>query len=283
MSGNEPQTNPSLWQLTQGDGFTTLKFAGALWNDSAKLFEQEYPKLVKAEPVQHFVLHFSQVSDISPAWMRALLAFRNELKAINKLVRLILVNSRVKTLIKEQGLESALTSVPTLREALLDFGLVTKKALDVNFVNPFLAATMRVLKVQMQVDAKPGKLSLLEGSQKFQGDISGVLGLVSEAFNGSIVISFPEATFLKIMSKMLGEEFKSLTKEIEDGAGELTNMIFGQAKTLLNERGYALQTAIPAVVTGANHSVQGLSKGPRVTVPFETEIGPFYIEICISG
>ena len=139
--------------------------------------------------------------------------------------------------LKELGVDEALRSVPTLREALVDFGLVTKKTLDVNFINPFLTATMRVLQVQASVDAKAGKISKKEDVSRFLGDISGVIGLVSETFSGAVVISFPEKTFLKIMGTMLGSEYQSITKEIEDGAAELTNMVFGQAKITLNEKG----------------------------------------------
>lgn len=110
-----------------------------------------------------------------------------------------------------------------------------------------------------------------------------MIGLVSDVFSGSVVISFPQATFLNVMSRMLGEEFTEITKEIEDGAGEITNIIFGQAKITLNERGYGIKTALPSVVTGQDHSILQMSTGPRVVVPFETDVGPFFVEICLSS
>ena len=131
--------------------------------------------------------------------------------------------------------------------------------------------------------AKPGKIYVKQPEDKFLGDISGTIGLVSDAFNGAVVISFPKETFLKIMSKMLGETITSISKEVEDGAAEITNIVFGQAKTVLNQLGYGIQTAIPSVITGAQHSVQNLTKGPRVIIPFDSEIGNFFIEICTSG
>ena len=82
---------------------------------------------------------------------------------------------------------------------------------------------------------------------------------------------------------MLGEEYQEISKDIIDGAGELTNMIFGQAKVTLNQKGYGIQTAIPSVISGKNHSLSALTKGPIVVIPFSTEAGPFFIEICVSG
>jgi hypothetical protein len=47
------------------------------------------------------------------------------------------------------------------------------------------------------------------------------------------------------MGKMLGEEFKAITQDLQTGAAELLNIIFGSAKVVLNEQGYAIQKAIP--------------------------------------
>lgn len=154
--------------------------------------------------------------------------------------------------------------------------------IDINFMNPFLAATLNVLKVQASVEATPGKPYLKQPGSVISGDISGVIGIVCESFDGTVVITFPEATFLKVMSGMLGEEITELNKDIVDGAGEITNMIFGQAKITLNDRGYGIKMALPSVITGKGHSLQAQTKGPTVVVPFTSEAGNFFVEICLS-
>lgn len=155
--------------------------------------------------------------------------------------------------------------------------------IDINFVNPFLAATLNVIKVQANITAEPGKVYLKKPEDDLKGDVSGVIGIVSEAFNGSVVISFPEKTFLKVMSNMLGEEYTVLSKDILDGAGEITNMIFGQAKVTLNDRGYGIKVALPQVISGKGHSLTTPSaKGPTVVIPFTSEAGDFFVEISVS-
>ncbi len=154
--------------------------------------------------------------------------------------------------------------------------------IDINFVNPFLGATLNVLKVQAQVEAQPGKIALKQPGECLRGDVSGVIGIVSDTIKGSVVISFPETTFLKVMSNMLGEEYKQISQDIVDGAGEITNMIFGQAKVILNERGYGVQIALPQVITGKNHMLSTQSKGPTVIIPFSSTAGDFFVEICLS-
>lgn len=161
-------------------------------------------------------------------------------------------------------------------------GMISKKALDVGFVNPFIDATVKVLGTQANTKSTAGKIYVRKRGEKFSGDISGVIGLVCDAFNGSVVISFPEKTFLEIVSRIFGEKHLTITREIEDGAAELTNIIFGQAKIVLNERGYGIKTALPSVVTGKDHSVVPASQGAVVVVPFESDAGAFFIEITTS-
>ncbi len=154
--------------------------------------------------------------------------------------------------------------------------------LNTDFIHPFLNATVHILNVQANLPAEPGKAFLKKTNDRLVGDVSGIIGVVSDKFNGSVIISFPEATFLKVMSNMLGESFTELTPEIVDGAGEVLNMIFGQAKVVLNEKGYGIKTAIPSVVTGRHLSVSTMTKGPVVVVPFSSGAGEFFVEICLN-
>lgn len=158
-----------------------------------------------------------------------------------------------------------------------------KTVMDVNFINPFLEATMKTLSTQCSTQATAGQIFTKERTEKYSGDISGVIGLVSEAFTGSVVITFPAATFLQVTSRMIGEECSEINDMIRDAAGEMTNIIFGQAKIVLNQRGYGIKTALPSVIAGHDHSVLPLTKGPRVVIPFTTDVGPFFVEICLSA
>lgn len=155
--------------------------------------------------------------------------------------------------------------------------------MDVNFLNPFIDGALQTLKVQCNVEARPGKM-FRKGTEKsdVRVDIAGVIGITSDAFKGSISIGFPAATFLGIMGRMLGEKYEKITKDVEDGAGELLNIIFGAAKRVLNEKGYALQKAIPSVITGQGIEVHHITAAPTIVIPFETELGLFQIEIGIE-
>ena len=272
----------SHFEIVENDGFKVLKMNGNLENDSAKTFSESIPSIIGSSAVD-IILNFENVSEISGHWLRALLTLHNELKKSNKQMRMIYVSKAVDDFMKREGVNTVLKTQADLRSALAELKLVTKQTLDVNFINPFLNAAIKVLETQASTKVTPGKIYRKEGRGKFIGDISGVIGLVCEAFTGSVVISFPAPTFLKIMSRMLGEECTTMTKDIADGAGELTNMIFGQAKVVLNDKGYGIKTALPSVVTGSDHTILQMSNGPIMVIPFQTDAGDFFIEVCISG
>lgn len=156
--------------------------------------------------------------------------------------------------------------------------------LDVNFVKPFVAGTMETLRVQCHVEVKVGKPFMRKAGQPegLRIDIAGIIGITSSSFKGSIALCFPERTFLGIMGKMLGETYTSITPEVEDGAGELTNIIFGAAKRVLNDKGHDIQKALPSVIRGGGVQIRHLTPIPTVILPFETELGPFQIEVGIE-
>lgn len=269
------------FSIDKHEGYTVVKLEGELDFGQCKLFEEQVDALCME--ASHVLVDCENHTQLPKDWLRALLRMQVTLKKDNKFLKLIHVNLALMNYMKKEGIDTTFKIGKDLRDALQEVGLAPKRTFDTEFINPFLNATMHVLKVQASTECKPGKVHVKKPSDHGVGDVSGVIGIVSDSFNGSVVISFPERTFLGIMSSMLGEEYTKLDKEIIDGAGELTNMIFGQAKIVLNEKGYGIKTAIPSVVTGKNHTLSAQTKGPVVVVPFESTAGNFFVEICLSN
>ena len=277
MSSQLPQH-----KIIPSEKYLTIKLVGELTPESVPAFEADIPNILK--PGQNAIFQCENLSGLSPQWVRGIMNVHNELKKINRQCRVIGVSPTVLAFFKTQGVDNALKQSKSLRDALVDMGVVNKKALDTDFINPFLAATLRVLEVQAKTKGTPGKIYVKKAGDKFSGDVSGVIGLVCEAFSGTVVISFPEASFLSVVNKMFGSHppITEITKEIEDAAAELTNIIFGQAKVILNEKGYGIKTALPSVITGKDHSVSSTVKGVTVVVPFDSDSGKFFVEISTS-
>ena len=128
--------------------------------------------------------------------------------------------------------------------------------IDKNFIKPFIEGTLNTLKVQCKIDSTPEK-PFIKGSDPAKEnsmvvDIAGVIGVTSTSFIGNFTLCFPEALFLTLMGNMVGETFTEMNEDVESGAGELLNIIYGTVKTVLNSQGYSLQRAIPTVVRGKN-------------------------------
>ena len=155
--------------------------------------------------------------------------------------------------------------------------------IDINFLKPFIHGTVETIKVQCSqevVVAKPGRREELVELPRI--DIAGVIGISNSVFTGSIALCFPKDTFLSIMGGMLGEEFDEIGEDLEDGAGELLNIIFGYAKRELNSSGYDLEKAIPTVIRGEDLKVQHFSENPSAICPFTANGKKFFIEITFE-
>jgi chemotaxis protein CheX len=151
------------------------------------------------------------------------------------------------------------------------------------FFTPFLAGTVKTLEVQVGLKVKPGKPTDKVSAHHYPFDIAGVVGITSKRINGSYLIVFKQAVFLKLASKMFNEEITELQPGLEDLVAELVNMSLGTAKRTLNEQGHGIQMAIPTVIKGT-HVQTNLPKDRKVIViPFESDIGEFHVEIDIQS
>lgn len=274
------ENKPTKVIMTKQSNYVMVKLIGDLNDAEAENYINEIlPKVLEAN--FDLIVNCDLLTKLSPSWIRAFVLTEQGIRKIKKSVRLILVTDAIKDLFNDRGLARTLIITNNLRDAVLSLGLVNKKSLDVGFVNPFLEATLNVLKIQFQSEARAGKIYIKKDVSEMSGDISGVIGLISSSFSGNVIITFPEKTFLSIMSKMHGEDYSEISKENADGASELSNMIFGQAKVILNEQGYGIKTALPSVIIGKNHRFSANKQELIVVVPFESDMGGFFVELCL--
>ncbi len=152
---------------------------------------------------------------------------------------------------------------------------------DPQFFKPFIDGAIKALKVQCSLEIIPGK-PYFKNEHIPDIEIAAVIGLVSSAYTGTITLSFPKAAFLEAMGNMLMEKFTEITDDLQDGAAELLNIIFGQAKIGLNNAGHDIQKAIPAVIRGQQLKTSHHNNGPVIVIPFTSKVGPFYMEMSVE-
>lgn len=151
------------------------------------------------------------------------------------------------------------------------------------FVNPFLASLLNVLKTMASMDLKPQK-PRIKKDEVARGDVSGLIGMVGDNTKGSMAITFDESLALEIMEKMLGERPKSINADVTDMVGEITNMVTGGAKRILSDSGHEFDMATPVIVSGKGHTITHKcdTNATIIIMPFESEWGNAFIEICFE-
>ena len=152
--------------------------------------------------------------------------------------------------------------------------------MDVRFINAFLEATIEVLKTMAFVEPVAGKPYLKKGGTS-KGDVSAIIGMTGGA-KGSLALTFSKNCILHIVSNLLGEQTDTITSEIQDAVGEITNMVSGVARKKLEGQGLSITAAIPTVVAGEGHSIHHVLAGPSIIIPFTTSHGDFVVDVCIS-
>lgn len=153
--------------------------------------------------------------------------------------------------------------------------------MNIEYLRPFMNATVKVIHTMAFVEPVPGE-PFLKQEERASEDISGVIGMTGDT-DGSLSVCFGEGCILALVSNMFGDEITELNEEVEDAVGEITNMICGDARRELSERGVSLRAAIPQVITGKDHRIRHISSGPCLAVPFETPNGRFTIEVCFAS
>jgi len=191
----------------------------------------------------------------------------------------------IKNITIPNGVESEVLfySLPMNRETLtflieehLQCTSSTSKDLDQEFSKVLLKSTVNVLTTFPGIDGtlKPAKAFTLKEDLKVA--IRGKIIIKSEFFQGSLYVCFPKDTYLNIYEQMTGEKYDEINEKNVDFAGEVANMVYGQAKKILSQQGVNLDMAIP--VTDQTPTLK--SSNPIFVIPFHSGLGQLYIKVA---
>ncbi|MCM2324773.1 MAG: chemotaxis protein CheX [Oligoflexia bacterium] len=275
----------SLFQIQEGPPFTVLK-CPAHFDASATHELLERLKDWLRHPVKLYVLDFTEVTQLDLVAYRAFTLFHQALKKHGAYTATINLSPALAAQVKAGGIESVLSPKASLDEALESAGLRAERPsaeLDLELLTPFSQAIKNTIEIQANTRVTLGAPRLKMSNERFEMDVAGVISLTSAKYNGSIALCLPAKVFLQIYSNMVGEKHLEITRETEDAAGELLNMIFGQAKAELNNnKAYEIQRAIPTIVRGQQLHVHHLSRGVTIVIPAQTEAGEFRVEVSVE-
>ena len=141
--------------------------------------------------------------------------------------------------------------------------------MDAGFVNAYLIAVKNVFKTMFGVEIVMGKPAL-KTTKLSSAEITGMIGFTGDKRgNFSLAFTVPSATFM--YKTMVGETITTVTSELVDAIGEITNIISGQFRVEIEKLGYKLSAALPTVVVGQNVEINFITKVPVITLPFTFE------------
>ncbi len=150
--------------------------------------------------------------------------------------------------------------------------------MNVEFVNPFLSSISNVLATMAMIEPKSGKPAIQTDTLP-PAEITGIIKMNSPQSTGVLAISFTEPLIHEVTKRMLGDDAETADETLKDLVGEITNMVCGNAKAILDQKGFDFDMAIPKVVIGRNRAKTFPSGCKVIVVPFSTEFGDFFVEI----
>lgn len=153
--------------------------------------------------------------------------------------------------------------------------------MKVEYINPFIESVYDLFQTMLSAKVKRGEIGVT-GTGGNPRDIMALIGLSGPA-RGTVALSFPTATALRMVSKILDMETHVVDDTVSDGIAEIVNIVAGSAKAkLTKDGGTPIDLSLPTVVRGNSYSVDYPSQSVWLEVPFESDLGSFSLRVTFE-
>ena len=137
--------------------------------------------------------------------------------------------------------------------------------MNIEYINPFIEASQTVLMQVASLNAKLGKVYLKTAPYSSE-DIIIMVGLTGK-IRGQAIFSMSRAFGLKIASAMMmGMPVTEFDEMSKSAISEMSNMIMGNAATILYNRGINIDITPPSLLMGENMQITP-SKMKTICIP----------------
>ncbi len=155
-----------------------------------------------------------------------------------------------------------------------------KANLQVDYINPFIESVTNTLEMMCSLPVKREGISL-KGEEKETYGVTGIIGLGGEV-TGAVVLNLPEQVAISLVSSFTDETYDSITSDVLDGVGELTNIIAGDAKERLQQKGYSFDIGLPKIIVGRSYVTTQSKAITCIVITFAAKIGTFTLEVSLK-
>lgn len=146
------------------------------------------------------------------------------------------------------------------------------------YIEPFVASTIKVLDNVMQTDITQGEISLVMDDE-ISGDVAIIVRVKGDS-EGHIILNMFSDTALNISNIMFGDHFETLTPMGMDSIAELANMIAGNATSALNDQGFDF-TIYPPIIVRKEDLKNKSARIEAFQIPLFTEYGEIIMNVSL--
>lgn len=111
--------------------------------------------------------------------------------------------------------------------------------------------------------------------------ITGMIGLAG-THKGILAIHVPYTVAMAITSSFLMMDVTEIDEDVHDAIGEVANMLGGNVKTILSEKGRDIDLSLPSTISGAEYSFSSDKEVDSIIIEFDTGKGTFLVELDLE-
>ncbi len=111
--------------------------------------------------------------------------------------------------------------------------------------------------------------------------ITGVIGLAG-THKGVLAVHIPHQVAFAITSNFLGIDIDEINEDVEDAIGEIANMLGGNIKSILSEKGRDIDLSLPSTVSGKEYGFQTIKGAEKIIISFDSDSGQFIVELQLE-
>lgn len=153
--------------------------------------------------------------------------------------------------------------------------------MDATYINPALKAIVNVMEKMAQLHPERHQARVKQNDMAI-GDVSSIIEMKGASGSGSVSVTFPDIVLRSLGKRMLPPGMPVSDEMLHDLTGEMANMIAGGMKGELEDAGLKFNISLPKIFAGSPHKLEHNSSSPVIMLPFNCEIGPFFVEITFT-
>ena len=151
-------------------------------------------------------------------------------------------------------------------------------SVESKFMSPVIDTVVSVFDTMLQFQPEVGEANI-KTDDASRGAVTGLMTMESEHIQGSLAITFTEPVIFDLAKRMLNLDLSEIDEIARDLAGEMTNIVVGGAKCVLEAQGYHFEMSLPKILHGERHSIEHRYSGETILIPLSIDSGEFFVEL----